>query len=144
MFFAADRDCKQIDIWGSALAVDLEVVSPIQRDKIIHYLASHASNIFKRGQVRHLPAPESWSRLLTPIRPGTYQNGAYWATPHAWVLPALARRQPALAAKLLNETIADFRANGINECINDAYKNVPNYVVSATNIYAILSGSTRN
>lgn len=144
MFFAADRDCKQIDVWGSALAVDLEIVAPNQRDRIIRYLVAHASDVFKRGQVRHLPAPESWSRLLTPVRPGTYQNGAYWATPHAWVLPALARRRPAFAARLLRETIADFRTNGINECINDGYRNVPDYVASATNTYAILSGSPRD
>jgi len=140
MFFAADRDCRQIDIWGSALAVDLEVVSPDRRDRIIDYLTTHAEGIFKRGQVRHLPAGASWSRTFIRVEPGTYQNGAYWATPHAWLLPALARRQPALAARLLNETIRDFRANGINECINDNYRNVPEYVASATSVYAIFAG----
>ena len=139
MFLAADHDCRQLDVWGSALAVDLDVTTPHQRDRILDYLVRHADHIFKRGQVRHLPAPQTWSRMLIPIAPGTYQNGAYWATPHAWLLPTLARRDPELAGRLLNETLRDFRENGNNECINDDYRNVPSYVVSATSVYAILS-----
>jgi len=140
MFVAADRDCRQIDVWGSALAVDLDVTTPARRDRILDYLTRQAEAIFKRGQVRHLPAPEHWSRMLLPIAPETYQNGAYWATPHAWLLPALARGNPELASRLLNATIQDFRATGINECVNDNYRNVPAYVVSATNVYGVFSG----
>lgn len=134
MFLAADRDCRQIDIWGSALALYLGIASSEQADRICNYLDRHADEVFQRGQVRHLPGRETWSRLLTPIPAQRYQNGAFWATPHAWLLPALATRKPTLAARLLNETIRDFRENGVNECVNGDYKGVPKYVVSATNV----------
>lgn len=140
MFLAADRDCRQADVWGSALAVDLELATPPQSRRIIEFLATRADRIFQRGHVRHLVAPETWQRLLTPVAAGTYQNGAYWATPHAWLLPALARGRPELAQRLLKETIAEFRAAGIHECLNGPYRNVPDYVVSATNVYAAVYG----
>jgi len=139
IFLAADRDCKQPDIWGSALAVDLGLAGPERSARIVRYLYKHASAIFKRGQVRHLPAPQTWERTFVAVKPGTYQNGAYWATPLAWLLPAVARRIPDFAAKLLKEAVSDFRTKGIFECVNDHYGKVPNYVVSATNTYAIFS-----
>jgi len=140
MFLAADRDCRQPDVWGSALAVDLDLAGPPQSRRIIEFLASRADRIFQRGHVRHLVAPDTWQRLLTPVAPGTYQNGAYWATAHAWLLPALARGRPELAQQLLRETIAEFRAGGIHECLNGQYRSVPDYVVSATNVYAVVHG----
>lgn len=138
MFVAAEQDCRQIDVWGSALAVHLEVTTEEQRHRILDYLTVNAPRIFKRGQVRHLPEPEAWQRLFIAFPVGTYQNGAYWATPHAWLLPELARRNPDLASRLLAETIEDFRKNGVQECINDNYHNVSEYVVSATNVYVLL------
>lgn len=139
MFLAADVDCKQIDVWGSALAADLHVASPAQCKRIVDWLAQNERHVFKRGQVRHLPYPQIWSRMLLPIKPGEYQNGAYWAVPHAWLLPLLAQHQPQLAARLAKETLRDFRTHGINECINDNYHKVPHYVTSATNLYAALN-----
>ncbi len=137
MFLAADRDCRQIDIWGSALAVYLDVASPQQADRICAFLDRHAGDVFQRGQVRHLPGKETWSRLLHPVAPNTYQNGAFWATPLAWLLPALCTHKPDLAARLLRDAIRDFRANGANECINKDYRGVPQYVVSLTNVYGL-------
>ena len=43
-----------------------------------------------------------------------------------------------------NEIINDFRENGINECINMNYCKVPNYVVSATNVYTIVKSGSPN
>ena len=49
-----------------------------------------SSTIFQHGQVRHLPFPLLWKRCWTSCpSPGTYQNGAFWATPLNWVLEAL-------------------------------------------------------
>jgi len=75
--------------------------------------------------------------LFKPCEEGTYQNGAYWATPLAWVIPVLARSNPGLANKVLETAITDFQKNGIHECINTGYVKVPNFVVSATNVYGL-------
>lgn len=138
MFWAADIDCKQIDIWGSAYAVDIGITSKNQTRGITTYLVEHYDEIVMKGQVRHLTQSEgSWNNLFKPCAEGTYQNGAYWATPLAWMIPTYARINPSLARNMLDEVISDFQENGINECINDGYVKVPNFVVSATNVYTL-------
>ncbi|HID78438.1 MAG TPA: hypothetical protein EYP56_20915 [Planctomycetaceae bacterium] len=138
MFWAADRDCKQIDIWGSALAVQLGCATRAQADRIAEYLVRHYDEVVQRGQVRHLPAGQAWQRMLAPIRPGTYQNGAFWATPVAWVAPTIARRDLDLAARMVRDVIADFRQRGIAECVNGPRRRVLNYVASAANVYYLV------
>jgi len=140
MFWAADRDCKQIDIWGSALAAHLGLATEKQSGRIADYLVKHYDEIVQRGQIRHLPVGETWQRFIRNrgIKAGTYQNGAFWATPVAWVAPTIARRNSDLAVKMVQDVIADFRERGITECVNGDYHNVPEYVVSATNVYGLV------
>lgn len=138
MFLAADIDCRQVDIWGSAYAVAVGITSENQAGRISDYLVEHFGEIVLRGQIRHLPLSEgSWVRLFKPQEEGTYQNGAYWATPLAWTLPVFAISNPHVAGKMLETVITDFQENGINECINNGYLKVPNFVVSATNVYSL-------
>lgn len=138
MFLAADIDCRQPDIWGSAYAVDVGITSEKQTRRIAKYLVDHLGGISLKGQIRHLPISEgSWDQLFKPCEEGTYQNGAYWATPLAWVIPVIARSNQDLAGKVLKTAITDFQENGINECINTDYVKVPNFVVSATNVYGL-------
>ncbi|MFH1744349.1 MAG: hypothetical protein ABIH23_35550 [bacterium] len=92
MFFAASRDCHQIDIWGSAYAVSVGIATAQQTERIASYLDSHCERIVQCGQVRHLPGQDLWNRMLIPIKPGTYQNGAYWGTASGWVIHALYRK----------------------------------------------------
>ena len=41
------------------------------------------------------------------------------------------------AKQMVNDAIEDFRAHGIDECVNDDWtRKTPNYVSSATNLYA--------
>jgi hypothetical protein len=68
-----------------------------------------------------------------PVEPGTYQNGAYWATPSGWLAWAVARRRPELAGRILADLLNDFQANGIFECVNDGYAKLDTYVASITN-----------
>ncbi|MGB6220531.1 hypothetical protein [Haloferula sp.] len=136
MFWAADKDCKQLDIWGSAYAIDVGVTTDKQRDRIVDYLIKHEDDIVQRGQIRHLPGQEVWQRLFRDnYPPGTYQNGAYWATPLAWIIPAVAQKNPETAWKWLRDAIKDSRDNGMAECINGSDRKVPNFVVSATNLH---------
>lgn len=136
MFWAADIDCKQIDIWGSAYAVEVGITSQEQMESITKYLVEHYDELVRHGQVRHLAGSDShWQQLFHACPEGTYQNGAYWATPLAWIIPVYAKHDPELAKKMLHSVISDFQKNGINECINEGYLKVPNFVVSATNVY---------
>ena len=138
MFWAADIDCKQIDIWGSAYAIEVGITTQAQTDSITNYLVEHYDEIVRNGQVRHLAGSDThWQQLFHPCPEGTYQNGAYWATPLSWIIPIYARHDMGFAKKMLQTVIHDFQENGINECINEGYVKVPNFVVSATNVYAL-------
>lgn len=138
MFLAANMDCRQPDIWGSAYAVAIGITSEEQTQRIAGYLVKMLDEIEYKGQFRHLPVSEgAWDRLFKPCEYGTYQNGAYWATPLAWIIPVIALESPELAAEVLNRVINDFQENGIHECINEGYVKVPNFVVSATNVYSL-------
>lgn len=136
MFWAADQDCKQVDLWGSAYAADVGLATDGQRDRIVDYFLKHEKEIVQRGQIRHLPGKGVWERLFRDsYPPGTYQNGAYWATPLAWVIPVVGQREPETAWRWAREAIADSRKNGMAECINGETRKVSNFVVSATNLY---------
>ena len=136
MFLAADKDCRQIDIWGSAFAVVAGVTSEKQADLIADYLVRHYPGIFQKGQVRHLPAGEYWQRTFGNRPTEQYQNGAFWATPLPWIVPVLQRKVPALARQTVLDAIRDFQQFGTAECINSPDRKVPQFVVSATNLYA--------
>jgi hypothetical protein len=76
--------------------------------------------------------------------PGNFQNGGYWALPVSWALQTVAKRNPALATKLLADCLADFRKNGIWEFVNWATPvpgdrvGHPNYVASATAVHSFV------
>ncbi len=138
MFWAADERCRQIDIWGSALAVFLGLANETQSRRIVDYLSANKNRIILRGQIRHLAGNDKqWELLFESCKPGTYQNGAYWATPLAWFVPAIQKHNPVLASEIVRAAVKDFKENGIHECINDAYAKLPNFVVSATNVYGL-------
>ena len=101
---------------------------------------------FAAGQVRSLPYPTLWTRC--DFRPGgaggcvpagTYQNGAYWATPLVYVTKALIQTGHAsFAEKLLQTCVQDFKANGIYEDVDYGLpvksRGVLNYTASVTNV----------
>ena len=110
MFRAADKDCKQIDIWGSAYAVNVGICNVEQSKRISEYLIRNADQIVLNGQIRHLPESDSgWNNLFQPCAEGSYQNGAYWATPLAWIVPVIAQQNLPLAKKILQNAINDFQ-----------------------------------
>ena len=139
VFFAADGACRQTDIWGMAymLAVEFPLEASV-RTQVERWLVDHLEDYLYRGQICHLPNGESWEKLLISIKPGEYQNGAYWATASGWVWQVLRRAAPEKANRLLAELLEDFREGGICECINRNYRKLPEYVVSVTNIRGAL------
>ncbi|MDP6040612.1 MAG: hypothetical protein QGG64_18840, partial [Candidatus Latescibacteria bacterium] len=137
MFFAADHDCKQIDIWGSAFASYVGLVSDERTKRIAQYFIEHWDSVVQRGQVRHLTGEETWERLFHDCKPGEYQNGAYWSTPLPWFAPVVATVDPARAQQMLVDVIEEFKANGVAECMNGNYRKVPDFVVGITNLYGV-------
>lgn len=138
VFMAASGDCRQIDIWGNAylLYAAFPAGDKVRR-KVEAYLLNHLGSYVYSGQIRHLPAGETWEKLLVPVAPGEYQNGAYWATASGWVLFLLARRRPEAARRFLRELLADFE-QGVCECVNRGYRKLPQFVVSAVNVRGAL------
>jgi hypothetical protein len=132
-FLAATKDCRQLDVWGNAYAIWLDFPLRDQRKRVLHFLCTNHSRFVWRGQVRHLLAGEHWQRLLAPVQPERYQNGAYWATASGWVMYALAQNDRKLARRMWSDLIADFREGNVCECVNEGYRQLPSYVVSAAN-----------
>jgi len=132
-FFAATQDCRQLDVWGNAYAVWLDFPLGRRRGRILKFLLDERDRFIWRGQVRHLLKGEHWQRLLAPVPPERYQNGAYWATASGWMMWALAQKDRKVARRMCEDLLADFRVNGICECISEDHRQLPSYVVSATN-----------
>lgn len=132
-FWAATHDCRQLDVWGNAFALWIRFPLGRRRTPILRWLAEHQGEYLWRGQVRHLLRGQYWQRLLAPVEKERYQNGAYWATASGWVLAALGEIAPDAARQGWRELIEDFRAGGVCECVNEGYRQLPSYVVSATN-----------
>ena len=138
MLLAATGICRQIDVWASCHAV--AVGFPLGEEKrraIARWLIANYDGVVQRGQIRHLPAGEYWEQTFIPVEEGTYQNGAFWATPVSWFFEAIAGENRPLAEKTLRDVMADFEKNGIFECVNGDYRKLDTYVVSATNVYGV-------
>lgn len=79
-----------------------------------------------------LSRPDKWKRRLLSKN----NNGSNW-DPLPWVVPVVWRKDPERAKQMVNDAIDFFRANGIHDSVNEDYiLEVPDYVTSATNLYA--------
>jgi hypothetical protein len=118
LWLAATDDNRLPDVWGSLYAVSLGLGAESRRRRALSAIlgarglqcsccadAPDGSPAFLLGQVRHLPVGCFWDRCIMdhfdPGKPpcsavpkGTYQNGAFWATP----LPYLARAALAIGS----------------------------------------------
>jgi len=154
LFLASDTLETLPDVFGSAYLVTLGLSSVQRRAGVAGFLAAQwratqqargqapTPTIFQAGQVRHLPQPLLWNKCWVGCSsPGTYQNGAFWATPLNWVLPALALNNfTEEAAGIASAAVASFQAGGVMECVNAliGYHGVRDYVASATNLLAVV------
>jgi len=133
-FLAADGHCRQVDIWGMLYALDVGFPLPeAVREAVEKWLLDNRERYLYRGQVCQLPEGGAWEKLLIEVPHGEYQNGAYWATATGWAIRLFRRRDPAYLERMLEELLSDFEAEGICECINEGYRKLPKFVVSATN-----------
>lgn len=130
-FFAASGDCRQPDAWGSAYSVWVGAVDDERALEISRWLSSYFDKIVKWGQVRHLPEPFVWEKTFVEIRPGTYQNGAYWGTATGWVAYAISLTNRQLATRMLIDLVEFCEAEGKAwECVNLDYRKCPDYVAT--------------
>ncbi len=137
LLLSATGVCRQPDIWASCYALYLDFpLNQAQADRIARYVIDNYGSIVQKGQLRHLPAGMYWEALFEDVKPGEYQNGAFWATPIEWLVAALARLDRALAEITLDQLLTDFEKRGIFECVNGDYAKLDTYVVSATNARA--------
>ncbi|HEY3396683.1 MAG TPA: hypothetical protein VGM19_03390 [Armatimonadota bacterium] len=143
LYWAASEDGRQHDLWGSVYASVIRIASKRQARLIAEFLRDNADLTRQHGSLRHLLRGEYWQRLLTPVPPETYQNGAYWTVPSGWLVQTIALVDMVAAQDLVSEILATWREQGeVYECLSP-YDDprVPGYVVSATNLLgAVKSG----
>jgi hypothetical protein len=130
-FLAATHHCRQIDIWGSAYAVETGFATADQSDSISRFLVKRFSDYTLEGQVRHIIEPSGWQRLIAPLPIGTSQNGAFWGIPSGWVAGAISITDRRLGKRMLEEMIRSYRTNGVYEWINSTGRHNAGYVASA-------------
>ncbi len=138
-FYAASGLCKQYDVWGTAFVLNHPgLATPEQEERALDFLEDNYSRYVEKGQIRHVLTPEIWEATFAYRPSGVYQNGGYWATPLAWYIPAMAKRNPELASQTLKDCLEDFRERGIFEWVNGGVKILPDYFVSAASVYSLL------
>ncbi len=142
LYYSASGFGHQIDIWGNAFAVYLGIL-PREREKsIAESLYAHRNQFVWNGQIRHLLKEKYWDHFLPGAEflkraRNTYQNGAYWGTPVAWMAVAFEKVRAGLGKQLLYDLFSYYQKNGIYECIHPPkwwwgkiYKKCPWYVAS--------------
>ncbi len=139
-YYAASDQCHQYDVWGTAFVLNHPGLATAEQEKrALDFLEDNYSRYVEKGQIRHLLEPEVWESTFVYRAAGVYQNGAYWATPLAWYIPVIAKRDPDLASQTLKDCLQDFQKRGIYEWVNGGVKVLPDYFVSAASVYSLLS-----
>jgi len=156
---AATRRSGQPDVWGTAYAIHRGLLpeEADRRARMALARAVRAGTVSWEGQIRHVPTDwdydgdRVWEVPIGAIPKGTYQHGAYWATPLGWVLDALAPVDRETARRLLAEYVGhlrreDFRVRGATgapwECVHPSGDYRQNGVYMAS-VAAVLPASRR-
>ena len=145
MLRASTGISAQADVWATSLAINLGVLTGKSRLKAAQYLrdAYLRGELSQKGNIRHVvqsddfSATSAWEKSVVPIN--TYQNGAYWGTPVAWVCQTIAFVDLSSAQKLAKEFIQELREGDFRkgdsfgspwECFNDKLTQNPVYLTS--------------
>ncbi|MCD2422431.1 hypothetical protein LQ567_06630 [Niabella pedocola] len=157
MLRASTGKSAQKDVWGTALAIYLNILSGKAAEKAAAVLSGAyvAGTLAYKGGIRHVLTTDDFSSATAwegaiPAAPlNQYQNGAYWHTPVGWVAYALWLVDPQNARKLVKEYIAalrdtDFRKGsgyaGPLECFHPpSYTRGPVYLTSVSCPYIVLN-----
>ncbi|MGJ7032660.1 hypothetical protein [Niabella hirudinis] len=160
MLRASTGKSAQKDVWGTALAIYLKILSGKAAEKAAAVLsdAYAAGTLAYKGAIRHIiitddfDSATAWEGALPEVRLNQYQNGAYWHTPVGWVASAIWLIDKQNAQKLVKEYIAqlrdtDFRKGsrfaGPLECFHPpSYTRGPVYLTSVSCPYIVLKRIT--
>ena len=138
MLDAATLDCRQLDVWASAYAVSIGFpLTEKTRKSIASWLIDNYEDIVESGQIRQLRKGESWEKTFILVKPGTYQNGACWATATGWFVDAMIDSDRKLASRTVKEAMDYFENVGIFECINGEYRKLDTFVASIVTLYGL-------
>jgi hypothetical protein len=145
MLRASTGASAQADVWATSLAIHLGVLSGKPRLKAAKYLrdAYLKGELSQKGNIRHViksddfSSTSAWEKSVVPIN--TYQNGAYWGTPVAWVCQSIAAVDRPSAQKLAKEYMQELREGDYRkgehygspwECFNENLTQNPVYLTS--------------
>ena len=138
MLYSATETGRKIDIWASCYALSIDFpLSDDQKKKIADWLFENKESYISCGQIRHLHKKEYWDETFIEVDKETYQNGAYWAVASGWAFDALKKYYPEVAVEIISDVLEYFEKEGIYECVNNDYKKLDSYVVSAVNVYGV-------
>lgn len=142
---AATECCAQTDLWAMCYAVSIGFPLPESvRLGMADWLIAHYDGIVQAGQLRHLPAGEYWEKTFNGVPHGSYQNGAFWATPIKWLCDVLRLRDAALATQTLKDALDYVETYGCYECVNGEDRRLDTYVASATALYGAAKREQEN
>jgi len=157
MLRASTGKSAQRDVWGTALAIYLKILSGKAAERAAAVLsdAYAAGSLSYKGAIRHVlttddfSAATAWEGAIPGAPLNQYQNGAYWHTPVGWVAYAIWLADKQNARKLVKEYIAelrdtDFRRGsrfaGPLECFHPpSYTRGPVYLTSVSCPYIVLN-----
>jgi len=117
MLLASTGKSRQADVWGTALAVYLNILEGANSERACQFLADayKKENLAFDGNIRHILKCDDFNDTtaweVTRFKKNTYMNGAYWGVPTGWVCYAIAKVDYPLAQKLANEYVAELRKN---------------------------------
>ncbi|MFO7821756.1 MAG: hypothetical protein R6V56_06885, partial [Lentisphaeria bacterium] len=104
------------DIWGSALAVYINVATSGQLMSIAGYLRNNCDELFYRGHLRRFAADEDLSVATEPQH--NDRDWKFWAFPVGWAAYALNIIDPILADSLISEYFQTQKQIGVFQWIN--------------------------
>jgi hypothetical protein len=144
---ASTGKSAQADVWATSLAHQLGILSKIQVQKASQKMneAFQKGDLSFRGNIRHVLRSDDFSSQTawekSEVSKDSYQNGAYWGTPVAWVANLMAETREELAQQLIQAYINELREGDFRkgdgygspwECFNPKSAQNPVYMTSVT------------
>lgn len=157
MLRASTGKSAQRDVWGTALAIYMNLLPPPEANRASQVLAAayKAGTLAYKGAIRHVLTTDdfstttSWEGAIPETTLNSYQNGAYWFTATGWVAYAISKTDKASAGKLIRDYVTELRLTdyrrgsgfaGPLECFYPpSYTRGPVYLTSVSCPYIVLN-----
>ena len=144
---ASTGKSSQADVWATSFAHRLGILpmSQVQKASRTMNEAFKKGDLSLRGNIRHVLRSDDFSSQTaweySEAAKDSYQNGAYWGTPVAWVANLMAETRVDYAKQLIQEYIMELREGDFRkgegfgapwECFNLKSAQNPVYMTSVT------------